>query len=277
MMLMTVLDTLLLRESYPPSLLVTKARRLRHKTSNWALHAKHEEWDVSLSELTHKYLVRPFQLLATPICFLMALYASFCYGILYACLGAFAYEFEFVRGWNEVVGALPFLGILIGVVLGGFGNLANQKYYLKRWHANGGKPVPEARLVPMMFGSVFFAAGLFVFAWTSDADIPWIAPCLGIVCMGAGFITIFQGSINYLIDTFQRYSASAVAANTFMRSCFAAAFPLFITYVLEGLGVGWGVGIFAIVAAVMVPIPYLFFLFGKKIRAKGEWSMESTL
>lgn len=27
-------------ESYPPVLLVNKARRLRHETGNWALHAK---------------------------------------------------------------------------------------------------------------------------------------------------------------------------------------------------------------------------------------------
>jgi hypothetical protein len=71
-----------LDESYPPMLLVYKARRLRVETGNWSLHAKFEEWDVSIKELATKFLIRPFQLLATPICFLMALYASFCYGIL---------------------------------------------------------------------------------------------------------------------------------------------------------------------------------------------------
>jgi DHA1 family multidrug resistance protein-like MFS transporter len=70
-------------ETYPPQLLVHKARHLRITTGNWALHAKHEEWDVSLFDLADKFLLRPVQLLATPICFLIALYASFCYGILY--------------------------------------------------------------------------------------------------------------------------------------------------------------------------------------------------
>jgi hypothetical protein len=77
------MDVLILDETYAPSLLVAKARRLRHETGNWALHARHEEWDVSIKELANKFLMRPFQLLATPICFLVALYASFCYGILY--------------------------------------------------------------------------------------------------------------------------------------------------------------------------------------------------
>ena len=83
MMFFLLLDVLVLDETYPPVLLVTKARRLHHETGNWALHARHEEWDVSLKELANKFLMRSFRLLATPICFLVALYASFCYGILY--------------------------------------------------------------------------------------------------------------------------------------------------------------------------------------------------
>ena len=89
MLSILTLDVLILDESYPAALLVAKARRLRHETGNWALHARHEEWDVSLRELAHKYGARPFQLLATPICFLVALYASFVYGILYLYVYAF--------------------------------------------------------------------------------------------------------------------------------------------------------------------------------------------
>ena len=35
--------------------------------------SKFEEWDVSISEMAKKFLVRPLQLLATPICFLVVL------------------------------------------------------------------------------------------------------------------------------------------------------------------------------------------------------------
>jgi len=40
-------DVIILDESYPPRLLVYKARRLRMETGNWALHVRFEEWDVS--------------------------------------------------------------------------------------------------------------------------------------------------------------------------------------------------------------------------------------
>ena len=271
-MVVLAFDVLILDETYPQRLLVYKARRLRIQTGNWALHAKFEEWDVSMREMVEKFGVRPFQMLLTPICFSVALYASFCYGILYANLAAFPIEFQEERGWNELVGALPFLALLIGIVLGGFANALNNKFYNRRYVANGNKAVPEARLPPMMIGSVFFAAGLFVFGWTSDKSIPWIAPCIGAAMLGFGFFTIFQCALNYLIDTFQRYSASAVAANTFLRSVFAAAFPLFIDPMYHSLGIGWATSVFGFVAIALIPIPFLFYLYGSKIRARGKYS-----
>ncbi|KAL1305427.1 hypothetical protein AAFC00_002312 [Neodothiora populina] len=276
MLVMLFLDILILDESFPPILLVYKARRLRHESGNWALHAKHEEWDISLRELCNKYLVRPFQLLFTPICFLVALYASFVYGILYATLAAFPVEFQETRGWNELIGALPFLALLLGIMIGACANIMNQKFYIKRFKAAGNRPVPEARLPPMMFGSVSFCAGLFIFAWTSPAHIHWIAPCIGAVLIGLGFFTIFQAALNYLIDTFQRYAASAVAANTFLRSALAGAFPLFINPLLHNVGIPWGISIFAFFSIALIPIPYLFYIFGRRIRASSYWSKESV-
>jgi uncharacterized membrane protein YgdD (TMEM256/DUF423 family) len=68
----------------------------------------------------------------------------------------------------------------------------NNKFYTSKFVANGNKAVPEARLPPMMVGSVFFAGGLFIFGWASSASIFWLAPVIGLVCMGFGFFTIFK-------------------------------------------------------------------------------------
>ena len=272
MLSILLVDVIVIDESYPPRLLVYKARRLRIETGNWALHAKFEEWDVSLKEMAVKFGVRPFQMLMTPICFLMALYASFAYGILYASLTSFPIEFQEERGWNLVVGALPFLALLIGILIGGATNIVNQNYYNRRFLANNSKAVPEARLPPMMVGSVFFAAGLFLFGWTSSKTISWVAPCFGAILMGFGFFTIFQSALNYLIDTFQAYAASAVAANTFLRSVFAASFPLFVNPMYHHMGIPWASSVFAFVAVAMIPIPFLFFTYGKRLRARGTYT-----
>ena len=101
-----ILDVLILDESYPPRLLVHKARTLRIKTGNWALHAAFEEWDPTLKEMTVKFGIRPFQMLLTPICLLMSLYASFVFAILYANLATLPIEFQQIRKWNHFIGAL---------------------------------------------------------------------------------------------------------------------------------------------------------------------------
>lgn len=270
------LAVIFIDETYPPSLLVVKARRLRFETGNWALHAKFEEWDVSVMELARKFLVRPMQLLCTPICFLVALYASFCYGILYMQLGAVPIIFAEIRGWGTVASELPFLAILLGSITGAGINMSNQLYYNKAYHAMGDRPVPEKRLPPMMLGSLLFATGQFITGWTANPDVHWIVPVIGLYLTGCGFNTIFQAALNYLVDTFQMYAASAVAANTFLRSCFAAAFPLVVTPMYHNIGVGPGSSIFAGFACLLIPVPYVFYFFGRRIRAANKWSKNSV-
>lgn len=94
--------------------------------------------------------------------------------------------------------------------------------------------------------------------------------------IGFGFTTIFQAALNYLVDTFTKFSASAVAANTFLRSMFAGAFPLFITPMYHNIGVDWGTTVFACFAAVLIPVPFVFFFMGKKIRGQGKWSKHTV-
>lgn len=78
-----LVDVIVIEESYPNALLVSKARKLRYETGNWSLHAKHEEWNVSLSEMATKHLTRPIKLLFTPICCAMCLYVGFVYALIY--------------------------------------------------------------------------------------------------------------------------------------------------------------------------------------------------
>jgi len=192
MFIMASLDIILIDETMAKKLLVLKARRLRVETKDWALHAEREEEDVNPSSLAHEYLVKPLFLLCNPICLLVSLYASFVYGLLYANLGAFPVVFQQMRGWNNVIGALPFLAFLIGIFLGAVMNIANTPRFVRSLRANGNRPVPEARLPPMMIGSVSFAVGLFVFGWTSQEQIHWIWSCVGATFTGFGFFTIFQ-------------------------------------------------------------------------------------
>lgn len=84
-------------------------------------------------------------------------------GILYANLSGFPIVFIEIRGMGPVVGSLPFLFLLVGILFAAAVNILNNKYYSNCLRANNFRPVPEARLPPMMIGSFGFTAGLFLF------------------------------------------------------------------------------------------------------------------
>lgn len=83
-------------------------------------------------------------------------------------------------------------------------------------------------------------------------------------------MSIFLQALNYLVDAYLMFAASAIAGNTFLRSLCGACFPLFSTYMFNGMGIQWASTLLGCVAAVLVPIPVIFYLYGSRIRAKSK-------
>lgn len=67
-------------------------------------------------------------------------------------------------------------------------------------------------------------------------------------------------------------AASAIAANTFLRSFVAAGFPLFSRQMFNNLKIQWAGTLLGCLATAMVPIPVCFYLFGKKLRARSKFN-----
>jgi DHA1 family multidrug resistance protein-like MFS transporter len=150
--------------------------------------------------------------------------------------------------------------------------LTNSRY-VKKLEANNNIPVPEWRLPISMLGGVLFAAGLFWFGWSGyTGNVHWIVPVASGLFTGFGIFSIFLSLLNYLVDAYLMFAASAIAANTFMRSIFGGVFPLFATYMFEGMGIQWASTLLGCVALVLVPMPVVFYLYGKKLRAKSKFA-----
>jgi len=159
-----VLVALLLPETYPPVILVGKAAELRRRTKNWGIHAKQEEVEVDFKELLTKNISRPLRILFTePIVFMITLYMSFIYGLLYLFLTAYALVFQGVYGMNAGVGGLCYFGMIAGEVIAFIVIVATNPRYIRKLEANNNIPVPEWRLPIAILGGVVFAAGLFWF------------------------------------------------------------------------------------------------------------------
>ena len=229
---------------------------MRKQTGDQRYWHPHEAERMSPKNIVTKYFARPVRMLLTePMVACVAFYASFVYAILYLTLQVFPIVFRDIRGYGEVVSTLPFLGLFVGVLFAVGINLANQSFYAKAVSKNNGRAVPEARLPPMAIGSFLFTVGLFWFGWTADPKFHWAIPVVATGFIGAGFNTIFQQCINYLVDTYSLYAASSVSANTFLRSIFAFALPLAAGPMFRNMGVGPAASVLGAVSCLGLPVP----------------------
>lgn len=98
----------------------------------------------------------------------------------------------------------------------------------------------------------------------------------------------------YIIDSYTKYAASAVAAIASLRSLAGFGFPLFAPAMYDALGYGWyvfhcscydnsrwltmmllyrGNSVLAFVAiAIGIPAPLLFWKYGARLRAKSRFA-----
>jgi cytochrome c oxidase subunit IV len=151
-------------------------------------------------------------------------------------------------------------------------SLYSHKWYMAAAAKNGGFAPPEARLVIGMVGSIALPIGMFWFAWTNGPSIHWISPIMAGAPFGFGLTLVFLSVTSYLIDAYVIYAASVLAANTVLRSLFGAAFPLFTRIMYERLGIHWASSIPAFLALLCVPLPFFFYKFGARIRARCTYA-----
>jgi len=114
--------------------------------------------------------------------------------------------------------------------------------------------------------------GLFWFGWTAAPQYSWALPSVAAGFIGGGFNVIFQQCINYIVDTFGLYAASATAANTFLRSVMACGLPLAAGPMFHSLGVGPAMSILGGVASALLPVPFLFMKIGPTLRKRSRFA-----
>jgi hypothetical protein len=76
---------------------------------------------------------------------------------------------------------------------------------------------PEERLVLSMIGAPFLPIGIFWLGWTVRRSVSLWVPLIGGVFVGFATMSIFVSSIQYIIDAFEKYTASALVGMTMTR------------------------------------------------------------
>ncbi|OAA45877.1 Major facilitator superfamily domain, general substrate transporter [Beauveria brongniartii RCEF 3172] len=279
------------RETYAPVLLQRKTDRLRRENinnniNNNAAALLRSKLDAGLTprELFLRAILRPFKLLVfSPICAICNVFVGIAYGYLYIMFTSITPLFEQQYGFDGVRAGLAFLGLGVGSMLGvAYFSSASDRYIKKKAKEAGdlaaddddgdgeegmvrrrpsvGAIKPEYRLPPLRLGAVLLPVGLFIYGWTAQYKVHWIVPIIGTTIMGSLQL--------YLVDTFTIYAASALAANSVVRSLLGAVLPLAGGPMYEKLGLGWGNSLLAFIAVALIPVPWLFMRYGEFLRKR---------
>ncbi|OBT97453.1 hypothetical protein VE01_04366 [Pseudogymnoascus verrucosus] len=254
-------------ETYHPVLLRNKARQIRADTGDERYKAPMDISNKSIQHEIRISLYRPFQLLALEFMVMnLCLFSAILLGILYLFFGAFPLVFRNNYNFTLSQIGLSFLGLFVGMLAAlATDSFWHQNYRrLIKQNENNGGAEPEHRLPPAISGAVLVPIGLFMFGWTTYSSVHWIVPIIGSTIFSAGYVNsvitvvqfgnvesrclwfnipqlqdnakspptisnllVFTGIFTFLVDAYPQYAASALAANSFVRSCFAAVFPLF--------------------------------------------------
>lgn len=203
----------------------------------------------------------------------MNIYTSLIYGILYMWFEAYPIVFGKIHGFNLGQIGLSFLGILVGVFIT-IPAYCYWKYRYQSRHMDENLDMaPEHQLPPACLGALLLPASIFWFGWTGNfQSVHWIVPIIASGLFSAGGILIFNAVFTYQGRAYPKYAASALAANDFMRSSFAAGFPLFAGAMFQNLGVGWACTLLGCLTVVFVPYPFLLYRFGRKIRLSSRYA-----
>ncbi|KAH8816552.1 MFS transporter [Xylogone sp. PMI_703] len=261
----TILTFILMHETYPVVLLQRKTERLRRETGNQDLRSKYDQ-GLSRREIFKHSIIRPIKMLArSPIVLFMSLFVGVCYGYLYLLFTTFTTVFEGVYKFSSGTVGLTYVGLGVGSLIG-VAIFAVASDRILRLKSAKGEMKPEYRLPPMIPGGFLIPIGLFWYGWSAQAHTHWIVPILGTMVIGIGNLGVFMSIQTYLVDAFPIYAASALSANAVIRSVLGAVLPLAGNQMYESLGFGWGNSLLAFIAIALLPIPFVFYLYGERIR-----------
>ncbi|EAW08090.1 MFS transporter [Aspergillus clavatus NRRL 1] len=269
----------IMRETYSPIILQRKAAKLRKETGDSRWWSRYDQ-KMGFGELLKVNLGRPFVMAVTePICIFWNIYIAIVYGILYLCFTAYPIVFRQIRGWSLGLSGLAFLGIGTGCVITiSCEPLIRRMINSHKIDPETGKVPIEAMVSVVCISAVLIPAGELWFAWTcAPASIPWIVPILAGVLFGTGNTGVFIYASNYLAQSYGVYAASAMAGNSVIRSVLGGVLPLVGSYMYAGIGPNWSGTLLGLLEVAIIPIPFIFYKYGYKIRRKSALIMRMQM
>lgn len=258
------------RETYKVTILRRKTRRLE-KATGVPQRDRYTTHEMAFRRLGFG-IIRPVRLLATsPVFIILTIYLSLNNGFVYLILTSLAPLVTEIYGFSEGVSGLAFLGLCIGILFGSLSCSVMLDYYVRRVAARAGQSSiqPELRLPPVVLAGLLMPIGLFIFGWTAEARVHWIAPIIASGIIGFAFVATSISLKSYVIDAFGIYGVSALSAALMLRNLTGAFFPLAGPPLISNLGYGWGLSLLGFISLAFIPMSLLWMKLGHRLRSMG--------
>ncbi|KAF2396390.1 MFS general substrate transporter [Trichodelitschia bisporula] len=270
----TAVPLLLVPETFAPILLRTRARKIRKETGEDTMYAPIEHERKDMAHIITVVLTRPVRMfLFEAIVLFSCLYLAFAYGIFYMFFQAFPIIFTDIYGFTPGQEGLVFLSIGVGACIA-IGIYILWDMIMARARARNARWArsEEMNRLPLAcFAGPFLIASCFWMGWSARADVHWIVPVLGGVPFGIGYLLIFMALLNYLVDAYKIFAASAMAAASMVRSAAGAVLPFAARPMYTRLGVPWACSLLGFLSVAMAVIPFVFIWKGTKLRQRSKF------
>ncbi|PFH53230.1 hypothetical protein AMATHDRAFT_1307 [Amanita thiersii Skay4041] len=254
-MILYLLLTLVMKETRSAVLLTRHAKRIRKETGDKRYRARVEDElakNIGFSALPNNVCILDL-MFTEPIVGSFSLWVGFAWGVCYSLIASIPLVVQTVYGFSIGDVGTTFVSMVIGSFFGFFMNLKQEALYRNNYSKRG----PEARLYGACVAAIMLPVGMFIYAWTSIPSAHWIGLNVGIVLFMWAMYTIYVAVFSYLSDCYGTYASSANAGQSLARNMAATAFPLFTTQMFQRLTYPWASTLFACIATVMIPIPYV--------------------
>jgi hypothetical protein len=222
---------------------------------------------------------RPLYLLLTePLLFAATLWSAFAFGLVFFFTQSVEQVYAGLYGWSAYSTGYIQFSIVIGEFLGFLTCLLQHRLFFfpssTRNPENPGHPIPEARVYTSVFASfIGMTGGMFVYAWTSYPEIPWIAPTVGLAMVGFGVQVVITAASDYVVDAYgaSGYAGSAISAVAAMENVTAGLLPLATKAIYERLGFRWASTLIGFLALGLSFAPVLFVWRGRGFRERSPF------
>ncbi|KXX77959.1 Fluconazole resistance protein 1 [Madurella mycetomatis] len=270
----TAMTEIFNQETNPRVLIERKVKRLKVELGRSDLRSCYETAGgekKSPSRTLLDGLVRPTKMLfMSPLVFFISLYIAFTYGTLYLLFTTIPVVFQQTYGWSLGITGLVYVCLGVGNLAGwAVVTARSDRGVVRRTKANNGVFEPEMRLPISIYFSFFLPITFFWYGWSTHYETHWIIPILGLFPFAFGVIGLYLPLMTYLVDCYPMYAASAIAANTVLRSLAGMLLPLAGPAMYENLGLGWGNSLLGFLCVIMIPVPMLIHRFGGRLRKMG--------